>query len=110
MKKKKVETFLDKMTPQNKAIAEYILEELAFMQKTLKTLKLLIDDNGAVDMTSGKPRESPIVRSYNQTVKNYSNMLAQLEKILKKTVDEKAENTKEINGEEALQEWLDAQK
>lgn len=101
MKKSTVQTFFDELPPKERMLAETLFEEISFMAKTLGKLKKLINDNGAVD--SGANKESGTIRAYNQTVKNYGNLLKQLEKLLER-------NNKYEQGENALQAFLEAKK
>lgn len=95
---------LEKIPEEKKIIAKKLLDELAFMQSTLKELKTLIKKNGVVDMQQNGAltnlKESPAVKSYNQTVKSYCTAFKQLEMMLPK-------NDKVETGN-ALKEWLEA--
>lgn len=63
--------------PENqRPIAESLLRELSFMGDTLDALKEHVRENGAVELfKNGKQemwRESPALKSYNATIKRYS--------------------------------------
>lgn len=91
------------ISQEQRDIAGSLIDELIFMQETLKKLKDKIRNDGVVDTTSGVVRESPAIRSYNQTIQRYGNLLKQLEMMLRK-------DSVPINGEDALKTWLDGQK
>jgi len=100
MTKTEITQILSEIEPKHQQVAKKIFTELEFIQKVLTDLKKEIKQNGIVDHTAKIARESPAIKSYNQTVKSYSYLLKQLETILRK--DKKIEKSK-------LQEWLDEQ-
>ena len=91
---KDMKQILDKIPNDKKSIAKDVIDELIFMKKTLQNLKDTINENGAVDYYRGNMRESPAVKSYNQMIQRYSNLYAQILKMLPK--EEKAAMTNEL--------------
>lgn len=78
-----------KLVPDNKkAIASNIADELAFMTATLAELKENVKENGTIEhFKQGKQdffRESPALKSYNTTIKQYSALYKQLCDLLPK--------------------------
>lgn len=78
-----------KLVPDNKkAIASNIADELAFMTATLAELKENVKENGTIEhFQQGKQdffRESPALKSYNTTIKQYSALYKQLCDLLPK--------------------------
>lgn len=76
--------------PDNRfKLAQNLLEKADFMEKTLDELKAKVEADGViVEMCQGKyniEREHPALRSYNTTIKNYSNIIKQLSDMLPKT-------------------------
>ena len=76
--KKEYKEILAKIPEDKKVIGEKLVEELSFMEKTLASLKRLIEENGEMEhFQQGKQdflRESPALKSYNTTVQRYSVM------------------------------------
>lgn len=79
---------LQKIPEDKKAIGGRLADELIFMQATLTDLKEQIKENGTVELfKQGKQefmRESPALRSYNTTLKQYSALYKQLCDLLPK--------------------------
>lgn len=78
-----------KLVPDNKkAIASNIADELAFMTATLADLKEKVKEYGTIEhFQQGKQdffRESPALKSYNTTIKQYSALYKQLCDLLPK--------------------------
>lgn len=92
MARKKINTeikqILEKIPEDKKAIAGRLADELIFIQETLTDLKSQIKEHGTVEhFEQGKQnflRESPALKSYNNTVKQYSNLYKQLTDLLPK--------------------------
>lgn len=104
MTKKELKKILANIDEDSRAIAQGIIDELIFLQDVLKKLKQAIEEQGVVSSyANGAPRESPTLRSYNATIQRYGNLCKQLELMIHR--DNKIET-----GENALKEWLDAQK
>lgn len=79
---------LTKIPEDKQTIAARLVDELVFMQKTLADLKRQIDENGTVELfEQGKQsfmRESPALKSYNTTIRQYSALYKQLCDLLPK--------------------------
>lgn len=103
MSRKKISRVLDLISEEQRDIAKNLVEELIFMQGMLKDLKAEIRNGGVVDTKSGTVKESPAVKSYNQTIQRYGLLLKQLEMMIRKDVAG-------FEGEDALKSWLEAQK
>lgn len=91
------------MVPDNmRGVAESLAGELAFMQKTLDTLKDHIAEHGAVEWyVNGKQecwRESPAMKSYSALIPRYNATIKQLVGLMPTEVAEDM-------GDE-LDEWL----
>lgn len=95
---------LENLTDENKIIAKHLIEELIFMQSTLKKLKETVKENGVVEVQHNGAltnlKESPAIKSYNQTVKSYCTAFKQLEMMFQKN--------DRTNTGNALKEWLEA--
>ena len=80
---------LGEVPDNKKPIAEKLIKELTFMNKTMETLKAVIDENGPVEnFKQGSMeylRESPALKGYNTTIQRYSLLYKQLEGLLPKT-------------------------
>lgn len=85
------------------AVGQKLIDELIFMRDLLEKLKEKIHENGVVINADGTLKESPAVKSYNQTVQRYTLGLKQLEMILRNDIII-------VEGESALQAWLEASK
>lgn len=104
MTKKNLKSLIESIDKDCRPVAEGIIEEIDFLQGVLKKLKKAIKEQGVTaTYSSGAPRESPALKSYNATIQRYSTLCKQLELMIRK--DAKIET-----GENALQAWLDAQK
>ena len=72
----------EKVPTDNKCIAQSIINELEFMQKTLDDLKEDVNQNGALDhYVNGKQdcmRESPALKGYNSLIQRYTQLNKQL--------------------------------
>lgn len=98
MARKRISTelkeLLEKIPEDRKAIAARLVDELVFMQKTLADLKRQIDDNGTVELfEQGKQsfmRESPALKSYNNTISRYGALYKQLCDMLPKEEPQKS--------------------
>lgn len=92
MARKKIDNelkeILEKIPADKKAIAGRLAEEIIFMQETLTDLKKQIKDTGTVEyFVQGKQnflRESPALKSYNNTLKQYTSVYKQLCDLLPK--------------------------
>ena len=95
MSKKKISRVVDLISEEQRDIAKNLVEELIFMQGLLKDLKATIRKDGVIDLASGK--------LYVQTVQRYGLLLKQLEMMIRK-------DAVNLEGEDALKTWLEAQK
>ena len=86
MGKKKISTelkqILDKIPADKRIVGQRLADELVFMQDTLADLKEQIKEGGTIEhFIQGKQnfnRESPALRGYNNTLKQYSATFKQL--------------------------------
>ncbi len=94
--KKEYKEILAKIPEDKKVIGEKLVEELSFMEKTLASLKRLIEENGEMEhFQQGKQdflRESPALKSYNTTVQRYSVMYRQLTDLIGKSQEAEKSN------------------
>lgn len=94
--KKEYKEILAKIPEDKKVIGEKLVEELSFMEKTLASLKRLIEENGEMEhFKQGKQdflRESPALKSYNTTVQRYSVMYRQLTDLIGKSQEAEKSN------------------
>lgn len=94
--RKEYKEILAKIPEDKKVIGEKLVEELSFMEKTLASLKRLIDENGEIEhFQQGKQdflRESPALKSYNTTVQRYSVMYRQLTDLIGKSQESEKSN------------------
>lgn len=76
--------------------SEDLIQNIAFMTVTLTKLQNEINEKGVIEkFIQGKQnflRESPALKSYNSTIKNYTSAVKQLNDLL-------PEGTKEMDGE-----------
>ena len=86
MGKKKISTelkqILEKIPQDKRVIGQRLADELVFMQSTLEDLKEQIRENGTVeDFVQGMQcftRESPALKGYNNTLRQYNATFKQL--------------------------------
>lgn len=73
---------IELVSDDKKGIAERIVDELEFMDRTLKALKLDIDENGPVELfVNGKQkmlRDSPALKGYSTLIQRYATLSKQL--------------------------------
>ena len=70
---------LDMIPNDRKAIANKLITELTWMQKTLARLKKEVDSNGVIDKyLNGSAKDSVALKAYNTTVQRYGNLYKQL--------------------------------
>ncbi len=92
MARRKISTelkeILEKIPTDKKPIAARLADELVFMQATLADLKQQVKETGTLEhFQQGKQdfmRESPALRSYNNTLKQYNSTFKQLCDLLPK--------------------------
>lgn len=95
MARKKINTelkeILEKIPADKQVIAGRLIDELIFMQETLTDLKKQIKELGTVEhFEQGKQsflRESPALKSYNNTLRQYSSLYKQLCDLMPKEVE-----------------------
>ena len=79
---------LEKIPQDKKAVAARLADELVFMQETLAELRQQVKANGTLEhFIQGKQdfwRESPALRGYNNTLKQYNSTFKQLCDLLPK--------------------------
>ena len=70
-----VEKLLDLIPPENHKIADNLFKRIKFLSDTLDKLQAVVERDGTVeDFKQGKQeftRESPALKSYNNTLKSY---------------------------------------
>lgn len=108
-RKKEYYEIMSKIPEDKKGIAEKLIAELTFMEKTLANLKRTIAENGEVEhFQQGKQdffRESPALTAYNKTVQRYSVMYRQLTDLMGKSAEaEKSNAVYDFLKEEAADE------
>ena len=73
MKTKELQEMFEKIPEDKKGQAKILLDEIKFMLKTTKVLKAKINKNGPTELfeqgSQKFERESPALKSYNQTMK-----------------------------------------
>ena len=83
-----LKSILAKIPNDKQPIASRLADELVFMQATLADLKQLVKETGTIEhFQQGKQdflRESPALRSYNTTLKQYNATFKQLCDLLPK--------------------------
>ena len=92
MARRKISTelrqILEKIPEDKKTVAGRLCDEIIFLQETLSDLKAQVKETGTVEhFKQGKQdflRESPALRSYNNTLKQYSALYKQLCDLLPK--------------------------
>lgn len=84
---------LQKIPEDKQTIAGRLVDELVFMQRTLADLKKQIDEKGTVELfEQGRQsfmRESPALKSYTMTIRQYSALYKQLCDLLPKDEPQK---------------------
>lgn len=86
--KKEYRDILKNVPEEKQSMAKEIMQRLIFMKSVLNKLEQEIQEHGVVDdFQNGKQhflKESPAVKSYNQTIQRYGNLYKQLENMLPK--------------------------
>lgn len=94
--KKEYKEILQKIPEDKQLIGKKLIEELSFIEGTLKTLKERIAADGVVEeFSQGKQnflRESPALKAYNTTVQRYSVMYRQLTDLIGKSQEAEKSN------------------
>lgn len=87
---------VDKIPEDKQYIGIKLVDELVFMESTLKDLKKQIKELGTVEhFKQGKQeflRECPALKSYNSSIQRYSQLYKQLTDLLPKNLDGESEN------------------
>ena len=90
---KNLSDILELIPDEKKPIAKNIITELNFMKTTLKDLKREVKEKGATELfvngSQQMTRENPALKSYNATIRQYSNLYKQLEALISKDQDKK---------------------
>lgn len=85
---KEYRDILKNVPEEKRSMAKEIMKRLIFMKDVLNKLEQEIQERGVVDdFQNGKQhflKESPAVKSYNQTIQRYGNLYKQLETMLPK--------------------------
>jgi hypothetical protein len=85
---KAVEMIIDNLEEDTKELANSLLNEINFMNKTLEELKKEVETSGVItDMSQGAysiKRSNPALNTYNQLIKNYTSCIKQLNELLPK--------------------------
>lgn len=95
-RKNPLKELLERVPEDKLTIGEKIVEELLFMEETLKRLKAQVRETGEVEhFQQGKQdfyRESPALKAYNTTVQRYGTLYRQLSDIIGKTPEAEKSN------------------
>ncbi len=85
---KRLKKILKNIPEDRRPIGESMFEELAFMDKTMDSLKARVNKDGPVDLfKQGKQeflRESPALTAYNKTLQRFNQTMKQLIDLLPK--------------------------
>ncbi|MDD4698940.1 MAG: hypothetical protein PHV07_01610 [Oscillospiraceae bacterium] len=99
--KTKLKKIFDNIEEDKKTIVDDLINNAIYMSGLLSKLKTEINKNGVIGYTAtGNITESPLVRSYNNLLKNYSSIINQLIRYLPPSVKSNSvdELTKFLNG------------
>lgn len=90
-KKNPLKELLERVPEDKHIVGEKLVEELLFMEETLKRLKNQIREQGELEhFQQGKQdfmRESPALKAYNSTVQKYGALYKQLSDIVGKSAE-----------------------
>ncbi len=83
----KLTEFYKDLPEEKRVFAKKLIDQLTWMEKTLRKLKKTVDENGATfTATNGNGfeivQEHPAQKSYNTMIKNYNATLKQLIELL----------------------------
>lgn len=98
----KLEEAIDQIDDGKKTLAKCLVTELKFLMDTLAALKEAIALLGVVDNSTEQIKESPALKTYNQTIKSYSTCIKQLNTLLRESKGKDATDD--------LQAFLEAEK
>lgn len=107
MKKKIISTDIERIKKvfeeideERKILAFELIEELTFMKQTLNDCKTLVDEHGTIELfTQGAysyNRETPAMKTYNSTIKNYNIVMKQLLDMLPKSEPKSSKDGDEL--------------
>lgn len=92
----KVRKLIDVIPEDRRPVAESLLKELTFMERTLSELKRTVQEVGAVEhFENGKQkfvRENPALKSYNTTIQRYALIYKQFVDLLPAAVKPEAKD------------------
>lgn len=88
--KEKLEELIDQIDDGKKTLAKCLVTELKFLMDTLAALKETIAVLGVVDNSTENVKESPALKTYNQTIKSYSTCIKQLNTLLRESKGKEA--------------------
>lgn len=95
-KKGKFADIYQKIPDERRPMADKIIENIAFMDETLDELQTIVRETGGVEMfEQGKQkfmRESPALKSYNNTIKQRNAAYAQLLSLIPKETGQAEED------------------
>ena len=97
-RKNPLKELLERVPEDKYIVGAALVEELLFMEETLKRLKSQIRETGEVEhFQQGKQdfyRESPALKAYNTTIQRYGGLYRQLTDLIGKTPE--AENSNAV--------------
>ena len=95
-RKNPLKELLERVPEDKLTVGEKLVEELLFMEETLKRLKAQVRDAGEIEhFQQGKQdfyRESPALKAYNTTVQRYGVLYKQLTDLIGKTPEAEKSN------------------
>jgi len=95
-RKNPLRELLERVPEDKYTVGEKIVEELLFMEETLRRLKSQIRETGEIEhFVQGKQdfyRESPALKAYNTTVQRYGNLYRQLTDLIGKSPESEKSN------------------
>ncbi len=90
---KRLKRTLKDIPEDRRPIGESLFDELAFMQKTMETLRAQVNEEGPTSMfKQGKQqflREHPALTAYNKTLQRYNQTIKQLLDLLPEDEEER---------------------
>ena len=95
-RKNPLKELLERVPEDKYIVGAALVEELLFMEETLKRLKSQIRETGEVEhFQQGKQdfyRESPALKAYNTTIQRYGGLYRQLTDLIGKTPEAEKSN------------------
>lgn len=96
----RIKKIFEEIDEERKILAFELIEELIFMKKTLNDCKTHINERGTIELFTQGPnsydRETPAMKTYNSTIKNYNIVMKQLLDILPKAEPKLSKSTEEF--------------